>query len=232
MKRAVLVLLILSLCLALCACGEPQVIEKEVEVEKIVEVIPDEYEQFRDIVDALVREDYDSAQALIEAMKPEPEKPPIVEVSITTENFFDYFEYVHQPSFSVYEKADSGGTISSITIYPAFVLKEGFSLAEENLNDCSVKAGVKYPVKVYHSRNFTVDLANHSFTATGKPNTIEWSDSLVEGRIRETGNGDHSYYIGIIGGGLAYLLSANLCQIIEEGDVELVSASGTLYLYE
>lgn len=232
MKRAVLVLLILSLCLALCACGEPQVIEKEVEVEKIVEVIPDEYEQFWDIVDALVREDYDSAQALIEAMKPEPEKPPIVEVSITTENFFDYFEYVEFHELETSTEKDSAGNTTIIHFSPGFYLKDKYSLAKERYNDCKVEVGLKYNVISFWGKNgITIDFDNYSYNVTGKPVSSSPQDKHLESRCYQT-EPNYTFFINL-GWGLRLTYDQKWgSDTIDKDSINLVSASGTLYLYE
>lgn len=230
MKKAVIVLLILSLCVGLCACGEPQVIEKE--VEKIVEVIPDKYEQFKDVVEALANEEYAKAHELITAMEPEPEVPPIKEVTITTENFLDYFEYKEFPENNTHPEKDSAGNLNAVWGISGYYLKDGFSLAKEEVNACSVEIGVKYNYLLFsRGKGITFDLENHTYTITGK---ATWTDKHDESR---TGNpyqkeegGPISYYVSF--NGLTYLTNDkdSTCQIIS--DIELVSASGTLYFYE
>ena len=105
MKKAVLALLILSLCLGLCACGEPSIVE----VEK--EVIPEKYQG---LIDALEAEDYDGAQALIEGMRPTSAGPdasagPVITVFQKEGDYIDgvnnRFHYLYRiPAFA----GDSG----------------------------------------------------------------------------------------------------------------------------
>ena len=228
MKKAVILLLILSLCLSLCACGEPQVIEKEVEVEKIVEVIPEKYQ---DLINALEAEDYDGAQAALDVLKPVPETPPIKEVTITTENFFDYFEYVEFPEYNLSIQKDSAGNLTGLYYFSGYYLKEGYTVAEENRQDCKVEAGVKYNYLVFwNNRGITVDLENRTYTVTGRASYTDKHDETKTGyAVRPTQDGPWSYYIDING---TYLSNGKDSGTQLISDLELVSASGTLYLYE
>lgn len=104
MKRVIIFILALTLLFILSACGSTTVVEKEIEVP----VIPEEYLQFQDLIDALKAEDYDTAQALLDGMKP---KPAETVVSITPDNFWDYYEIVY-PEFQLTK--DASGKITEI----------------------------------------------------------------------------------------------------------------------
>lgn len=123
MKRFFSLFLTLSLALCLCACGEPEVIEKE------VPVIPTEYVEYADIVDALVREDYDGAAALIDGLRPAPEltEAPMKTVELSMANFFDYFEYVEVRSVLAY---DLKGEVKTVGVDSFYRLKDGIVLAD------------------------------------------------------------------------------------------------------
>ena len=226
MKRAVLAILILSLCLGLCACGQPQVIEKE--VEKIVEVVPEKYQ---DLFNALEAEDYNGAHAIITAMEPEPETPPIKEVKITTANFFDYFEYVEYPEPGLYIEKDSAGNVKTISCSPGYMLKREYTLAKESLRECSIEAGVRFKVYYFvydeNKNHITVDLSNRSYVITGKPDFINSEDTMIESHLYYANTPNPVFIIDFTHGNQ---LSNDGSVIIK--DIELISASGTLYLYE
>ncbi len=231
MKRAVLVLLILSLCLGLCACGEPQVIEKEVEVEKIVEVVPEKYQG---LIDALEAEDYDGAQAALDALKPVPKTPPIKEVKITTENFFDYFEYKEFPEENLWPEKDSAGILVSVSAFSGYYLKEEYTIAEERFEECKVEAGVKYAVQdYYYAKLIEADLDTLTYAVKGRPSWTHNEDMLIEGRYSHPNN--NAPYYALLFQWAACLTNDyknHTSTLIPEDKVELVSASGTLYLYE
>ncbi|MCR4607844.1 MAG: hypothetical protein K5771_08985, partial [Oscillospiraceae bacterium] len=234
MKKLIALALILIYVFALCACGEaapaasePVVTEKIVEVEKEVPVIPEEYARFKDVVDALVAEEYDKAQELIEEMKPAPE---IIEVKIDQDNFLDYFEYVEWNNKQIEKTSD--GKIKSAYFTPQYVLKAEYAIAQEKADECSVEVGVKYITNFYYQaktmKKVTIDYDALTFSTTAKPDEIYNEDELLTGRYYGGEEGRMTCILPFAGH--VYMLSGDLCQIINEEDVSIVSAEGTIYL--
>ena len=230
MKKLVAVVLILVAVFALCACGETQVIEKEVEKTVEVPVVPEAWQKYQSIFDALEAEDFDSAQALIEDMKPVPETPPIVEVQITKENFFDYFEYVCEPQYE-YAERDSKGNYTNVGFDVKYVLKDEFSIAKEKIDECSVDSGVTFKFVWYSdSVKKTINFDTFEYTVKGGNPFISKEDAMFRGKCVEKDDKtsyEIPFYSGSIG---SYCIGYTGIQVYE--DIKLVSASGTLYLYE
>ncbi len=214
MKRAVLVILILSLCVALCACGSPAPLPAPVQA-----------------ADPAPTPMMEAAPEPAPEPEPEPAAPSVVELTITTENFLDYFEYVEFPendleSFTI---RDTSGKITSISFLSGYYLKDKYTVAEENYKDCKVQAGLKWTfLTFWDKKGITVDLENHSYTVTGKPTTTDYYDQMITGKaFQPTEGAPWSYYISL---GLLELDNGIYTSIFT--DIELVSASGTLYIYE
>lgn len=102
---------VLCMCVLLCACGQT-----EPSVGDLM------YEKYGGIIDKLEAEDYEGALEDVQAMMPEPE---IIEVRITPENFFDYYEIGFKDR-SFVEK-DAEGKI--LHLYPS--IQESFVLKSE-----------------------------------------------------------------------------------------------------
>ncbi|MBO7663685.1 MAG: hypothetical protein J6U01_09970, partial [Clostridia bacterium] len=99
--------------------------------------------------------------------------------------------------------------------------------------DCKVEVGVKWK-RIYFdgNRGITVDLEKPSYTVTGRASRTSSYDELCKGSVcLLTQDGPLSYYIllgnmlSTLGTGKDYCTSLN-------SDIELVSANGTLSLYE
>ena len=230
MKKLIALALILASVFSLCACGEAAPAEPVV-TEKIVEVpaFPEEYVPFKDLLDALVAEDYDSAQTILDELKPEPEVPPIVEVEITKDNFFDYFEYVCIPLYDTAEK-DSQGNYTNVAFDVKYVLKDNYIIAKEKQEDCSANSGVTFKL-IWYPDNLkkTIDFETFEYKVKGSP-YITNEDAMFKGRCAKKGDKlsyEIPFYSGSIG---SYCIGYINIQVYE--DIELVSASGTLYLYE
>ncbi len=229
MKKTALAL-VLAVPLLLCACGEATVVEKEVKVE--VPEVPEEYRKYQELVDTLESGDYDAALALIDNMAPEPVLPPMAEVQITTENFLDYFEYVELPEQNRTAETDAEGKVTVVNLNSGYYLKDGYTIARERAADCSLQVGLKYELHwFYEGRNIKTDLENVSYTITGKEGSVMPCDSLIRAQyvdyLKDT---EPFYYIRVAGTRLADKNDAT-CLVPEE-NIELVSASGTLFLYE
>ena len=215
--------------IALCACGKTTVIEKEIEVP----VVPDKY---KDLIAAIEAEDFETAQKLLDVMKPVPESPPIVEVKITAENFFDYFEYVEFPEDNTTIDRDSAGNVAGIWAKSGFYLKEIYTIAAEKNDECKVEIGVKYNCLMsrYAQNEITIDLENRSYTINKKLGYAESIDLLSNGECYLlTDAGPYSYRIPI--GRTTQLandtVNGGIICIIDIDSFELAFASGLLYLY-
>ena len=172
-----------------------------------------------------------AAPAVFEDTASEPETPPIREVTITTENFFDYFEYVEFPENSKSVYIDSVGVLNNIRFDSGYYLKDGFVVAEEKQQDCAVEVGVKWKVQqFYRNKGIMVDLEAHSYEATGDPRFTYKFDEMKEGTVFRPEQDDPlSYHISFYRTNLGNGNGNDTYIIIE---VNFVSASGTLYLYE
>ena len=246
MKRAVILLLILSLCLALCACGEIASVEQTVPSGGPEEVpaaapaaageeapaIPEEYRKYQELVDAMDAADYDAAIACVDALEPEPVLPPYEEVEITTENFLDYFEYVELPKNNFYTMSGSAGNITTVAYRTGYYLKEGFTILPEKAWDCHLDLGVKYESWWYQNgRKIETDPENGTYTTTGKPadRDISLRDKMVSGSyVNYRENTAPFYYVGVDETWLG--IKGEHSTLIPEDKIEIVSASGTLYL--
>ncbi len=231
MKKLTVLILVLAIALTLCACGETASVEKEVEVP----VIPDEY---KDLIAAIESEDFDTAQKLLDAMKPVPETPPIKEVKITTENFFDYFEYVELPEFNRRIEKDSNGDIKVLMVNPAFVLRDEYKIAVESIDNSTVEAGVKYTNLAFYpveTAEIDINFSDLTYEITGKPTETTNLDSLLEARFEVFEDGTSAFYlpfnsnIQLIGDDEG---TGFVTLIIDQSSIDLVSASGSLFLYE
>ena len=234
MKKIVLFALLLALVFALCACGETVVkeIEKEVEVE--VPTVPQEYTGYGELVEALEKGDYEAALAFIDRLEPEPEVPPIKEVQITTENFPDYFEYIELPEKGRYNQTDADGNITAVSMNSGYYLKPEYTVAKEKAWDCSLEVGLKYALHWFHNGEcIETDLENATYEITGKNKdfNVMSADRMCTGQYVNWWENTEPFYYVLVGNTRLTDRHDSTC-IIPEEDIELVSASGVLYLYE
>ncbi len=136
MKKALAVLLILTLACSLCACGAAAPAEAPAEAPE--PSLGDQmYEKYGSIIDSLEAGDFEAVLEEVTGMMPEPEKTVI---EITPENFYDYYELCYPEQ--MVEK-DAEGT--PVSVWPGqyfyFQLKEEY--AEKLVPDASqVEVGV------------------------------------------------------------------------------------------
>ena len=235
MKKTIVLLLAAALVFALCACGSSEPIPKPgenstaaVEVRE-VEKIPEKY---AGLIERIEAGDYDGAVAMIDAMRPAPVIPDIVEVTITMDNFFDYFEYKEYVDESLTMR-DEAGNITGLFVIHSYVLKDRYTLADVKAADCNVAADVTFEYTSYGSPQ-DVDFVNRTFTPPGDGTEISESidvtltGSLVDhGMVIEgLGAEEQAYELTLP----AFMFSNFVIQQLKS--VELVSAGGTLYLYE
>lgn len=221
MKKVLSILLALILVVGMIGCGGGA---KEAEAPRETATpTPDPaillYEKYSDIITALEEENYDRAVSLIEEMMP---TPSIKEVTITTDNFFDYFEFKRINSRDLTEK-DSQGSIKTLGRLVRYFLKPEFTLAQEKLSDCYVEVGVTYDKILYISYEspIEVDFDSFSFSTDIEP-YIEHEDKLLLADYFPNVN----QYRMTIG---SDILSTDYIELTE--NIEFISASGTIYIY-
>ena len=218
----------------LCACGSASPVPvpggngtgtEVVEVEKIPE-------KYAGLIASIEAGDYDGAVAIIDSMRPAPVIPDIVEVAVTTENFFDYFEYKEYVDESLTMR-DEAGNITNLFVIYSYVLKDGYTLAAVKAADCAVAADITYEYITYgYPEN--VDFVNRTFTKAEDGTEISESlDITLQGKLV-----DHGTVIEGLGAEeqvyeitLPAFMFSNFA-VQELRSVELVSAGGTLYLYK
>ena len=166
MKRWTAILCLLALCLSLCACGQTA---QPAQAEPTPEPTPQApskgdlmYDKYGSIIDKLEAGDFDGALEEISAMKPEPK---ITTVTITPENFYDYYELEMYDSSNI--QRDAGGRITYF--YPSwdyyFVLKDeyrGRLLAEGS----GVEVGLTGEASI---RRLTIDWEKGSYAFGEEP---------------------------------------------------------------
>ncbi len=162
-----------------------------------------------------------------------------VQVEITKDNFFDYFEYVEFPELYVEynTQKDSAGNVKSINFLSGYYLKDKYSIPLRKQQDCKVEAGVTYTMLLFEgNKGITVDLENHSYSVTGKQSRAERIDEMITGTtyqltkpLRNKYCISFSYTTSLGNGKTINDTRYNTCILT---DIELVSASGTMYLYE
>ncbi len=190
--------------------------------------LPEEFAPFEDIILAFASGRYDTARALIEEMLPPAESAAYMEVKITADNFFDYFEFIAFPEEGTFVRKDDAGRTLDVFGSSGFCLKPGFSLAEDRKDDCGVTVGLCYEMVLYFvgSNAITVDLEGAGYTLNGPEEIRDRLDETCFGSLDE--DGFFSVPFGT-GSRLSAVKSA-YHQIILEDSIELLSASGTLYL--
>lgn len=240
MKKLIALLLVISSLLPLCACGTavPEPIVTEKIIEKEVPVVPEEYVRYRDLLDALEAGNYDSAQSILDSMKPESAISHVKDVKITRENFFDYFEFVAFPDYGRSYSYDRDGTVLAVGGMSGFYLKDGYTVAKDSLSLCYTGVAVKYDILSFaQNENITVDLENCTYTVTGAPSQTDAFYKMLDGSImsvEKDGSYSYSYYISLPGFNLQTSNLSNIPDmdswVVDNIDLEI--ASGVLYLNE
>ena len=219
MKRLIILSLVLVLLFNLAACGAPALPPVSDPTQESV---------LESEVPSLTEEKASSpadAEAGVDAELLPARK--IIEVEITADNFFDYFEFVEFPEGKLETHTNPDGTLTAIIAPSAFYLREDYEVASEKAETCSLEAHVKYMRNAYYyvQRAVRVDLPGCSYDILRKtPN--EYSSLSHDELIKGTWE-DGKYFVYI---GSDTALFATTVKIIE--NIKLLSASGTLYLYE
>lgn len=237
MKKLIALTLVLASVFALCAIGGAAPAAEAAPAVHLVDaateepVLPEEYQQFEEVFEALVAGEYDKAQALIEKMKPQPD---IVEIEITKDNFLDYFEYTSDFKPARHLEKNSKGKTVGFYLQPAYALKDGYKVAIDEEHQSKVEVGVKYKVKFYYpvKKNVDVDFDKLTYKVTGKARQTDNIDEQREGWItfNEEDN-SYSFYIPLNYSTYMTYKKDYWASAVPKKDVQFVSAKGTLYLY-
>ena len=143
MKRALSAILVMILCLSLCACSGVKQEDYDAAVANYeaatadYEALKEKVEPYTAIIDALEAEDYDGAVEAVEALRPAPE---VTAVDITMDNLWEYFEITEQRN----EQTDAQGNLYSLNTGYFLSLKEAYTLADETDYPTDVVVGVEY----------------------------------------------------------------------------------------
>ncbi len=157
MKKTITAILLLALCLGLCACSgvKQEVYDAAVadieaakaeyedlsvkyrELTADYEAAKAKAEQYADVIDALEAEDYDGAVKAVNAMRPAPD---VTEVEITMDNLWDYFEITEDRL----EEKDAEGNLYQVQIQHNLSLKKEYELAEGDEYPTDVAVGYEY----------------------------------------------------------------------------------------
>lgn len=220
MKRILSTILVVILCLSLCACSG---VQQEVydaakagyeEATAKYDVLKSKFEKYSTVIEALEKEDYDGAVEAVNAMRPAPE---VTEVEITMDNLWDYFEITEDRQ----EQVDAQGEMYALTIDRKLALKEGVILADTNEYPTDVAVGYEYDehqILFWNSCEIDFDtftskesLAQQYTTHRSEMKHFPKQSFLTASFANNGGSGG----------------SAN---IIKSENFEILNASGTLYL--
>jgi hypothetical protein len=147
-KKTLVMILSVLLVLSLGACGSekvttpPTVSEESPEPEEMIL-----YRKYSSIIDALERGDYEGAIGQITEMMPATPEPEVRVVSITPNNFFDYYEIVDMQPDELTYSYDAYGKISAINPYLGrftIRLKPEYTLAENRESRVTMGYTLKY----------------------------------------------------------------------------------------
>lgn len=172
MKKTLSAIMVVILCLSLCACSG---VKQEVydaamssyeaakagydELSVKYDALKSKVEKYSTVIDALEKEDYDGAIAAVEAMRPAPE---VTEVEITMDNLWDYFEITEER----YEQTDAQGNLYQLQISSRLSLKNEYTLAEDDEYPTDVAVGYEY---------------DSSFSGYYKPCTVDFETFTCNG---------------------------------------------------
>ncbi len=234
MKKMIAFVLTLASIFALCACGETAAAEKKdgggnAELPAETQVVPEDDFKYRELAEALDAGDCDAALALVDALEPEPVLPPFEEVEITTENFPDYFEYVELPENNIWTENDAEGNLMALHFRSGYYLKDGYTILAEKAADCRLDVGLLFELLwVRDGEAIETDFENGTYKVTGNLPEGMLSDMMLSGQYANNRQDAAPFYYVYVAETRLAKEDNNSCLIPEE-NIELVSASGTLF---
>lgn len=225
MKKLLIILMMVSIILTLCACSAGSAAQEPETVIQEVEKIPEKYE---DLISKIEAGDFDGAVATVNAMRPQEKVPETIEVTINTENFSDYFEYKEylDPENTI---RDENGNIAGCLIYCRYALKDEYSM--DFSRDNSVTADLNFTYTMYLDPQ-NVDIENRTFDAgeiistnsaelTASGNVEEYG-KIIEGVGAEEKNFEITFFTMNFGNYSVYTLDS----------VDVTSVSGKIYIFD
>ncbi len=230
MKKLIAIVLILASVFALCACGKPAAAGKE--AAKETETAVDAPAENQSTADKNEPEVSAPSAEISEEQPAEPELPPEKAVEITVDNFFDYFEFQQFPPDNLDFKRTSAGKIYSVIAASGFYLKDGYRIDHDKAGQCKVEVGVKYQISWFTNGNkgINIDPANCKYEVTLKANDITDQEEQRESYYLTYPDGTEMFAIMFSCPTILTTEKDASTMIVEPDGVELVSASGTLYL--
>ena len=226
MKRTLSAILVVVLCLSLCACSG---VKQEVydaamssyeaakagydELSSKYDALKAKVEKYSTVIDALEKEDYDGAIAAVEAMRPAPE---VTEVEITMDNLWDYFEIVEKRN----EKTDAQGNMTYLYISNCLALKADYLLADVEEYPMDIAVGFEYDkdVKVYQ-QPCTLDFENYTCDASANSHENNHMSEMAHFPSQVSLDNIQVNY-----------QDSTSAIIVTSENFEILNASGTLYL--
>ncbi len=236
MKRIIAAVLILIMCLALCACSG---VKQEVydaamssyeaakagyeEATAKYDALKSKVEKYSTVIEALEKEDYDGAVEAVNAMRPVPEKRPSHEVVITMDNWEEYFELVEIP------KATAFGELERLS----YVFKLRDQYIELVDYDTPFKIDISHIDTYKGESNFDYDHSTNTLTLTGwrfrsnndLKNTFSVSNLTLK-QENEVDSNDYSAYH------FCEIYSGNVFDGIQIYEVNIDNIKGSIYLYD
>lgn len=182
MKKILFIILVLVLCLSLCACGvdkkytallehldtgnypeaktELTLLSPDFQAEQEKMAADSEIlAKYADLIALLEAEDYESAAANVLARIPVPEEPAYTEIAITMDNWTEYFETVYKEDWIINGFDEAEG----LNIYYALQVKEEYVDRLTNLME--TKVDIEFSSKaVYY--NCEYDFSQMTYTKT------------------------------------------------------------------
>ena len=141
MKKHLVLFLAVIMAVSIISCGGTS---KEPEKEPEPSVGDQMYEKYRTIIDKLEGENYDGAIEEIQAMKP---APVVLDMEITPDNFFDYYDVVYWEN-QIDRDADGNILkISRVDDWFDFKLKDGYLLDTDQDNTVEIGVTCEYDLK-------------------------------------------------------------------------------------
>ena len=219
MKRTLSAILVAVMCLSLCACSG---VKQEVydaakagyeDATAKYDALKSKVEKYSTVIDALEKEDYDGAVEAVNALRPAPK---IIEVEITMDNLWDYFEITEQRN----EEKDAQGNLISLHINYLLSLREEYTLAK----------GDEYPTDVVVGYEY-----DSSFSSYFKPCSVDFDNFTCNGSAWANETNHESKQVRFPQNKWVYDVYAtnnpNYDATIQTvSNFEVLNASGTLYL--